>query len=360
MTAAYQIRTYSRAGTIQHVVTDFRALAFVREVHAPGLLVLDLPPDHRAIDDFELDGRVEVWRRIEGYSWYLEATYLWRGEERSEDGDGNENYRAVCPGVVDLLGRAVVGYMAETTGRNAFSAVAAETVAKELVKYNATGSGTTADGRLRTVTIPGITIEATAGRGAALTISCAWRPLLNVLQDVAEAGGGAWDLAPVSSTGYEFRWYAARLGTDRSALVVFAPNFGNVANPLLVRDYQQESTVAIVGGQGSETSRDVVARTGANYVAGYSDGEAFVDARHLTTTTALQQYGDTYLAVNRARDRITFTVLQVPQTLYGQHYTLGDLVTAAYQGVVATKQVRRVSVSMADGVEQVAVELVDE
>ena len=53
-------------------------------------------------------------------------------------------------------------------------------------------------------------------------------------------------------------------------------------------------------------------------------------------------------------------MLQVPQTLYGQHYTLGDLVTAAYQGVVATKQVRRVSVSMADGVEQVAVELVDE
>lgn len=362
MAIQYQLRVYSRTGTLQHIITDMLGFSYAKEVNAPGVLMVDLPSGHRAIADFQTDSQVEVWRTdaANGMGWYCDFYGFWRGENRIANSDGTSVYRGICPGQMCLLDRAIVAYPANTANRSAFTAQKAETICKSLVKYNCTGSGTTGDGRKRTVTLAGIVLEGDAGRGNTMDVNCAWQRLLPVLQDVATMGGGDFDLVKTSAAQWEFRWYPGQLGVDRTGSVIFALNFGNVANPILRRDFTNERTVAIVGGQGQDSGRTVVVRTGANYNATYNATEVFVDARQSTTTAALNQAGDVVLSDARTRNELTFDVLQVPQTLYGKHYFLGDLVTGIFEGFAAQKQVKQVTVAVGeDGSEQIQVELAD-
>jgi hypothetical protein len=226
------------------------------------------------------------------------------------------------------------------------------------VKYNATSSGTTGDGRARNVSLTGISIQTDGATGNTIDFLCAWRNLLSAVQEVAQIGGGDFALVKTGAQAWEFRWYAGQLGTDRSATITFATQYGNMANPKLVRNSMEERTIAIVGGQGEESARSVVVRTGANVAT--NPAEVFVDARSYTATAGLEAEGDRELDAMKRRDALTFDVLQVPSTLYGVHYDLGDLVTAVYQDVTATKMVRRVGVSLAeDGREQIRVEMAD-
>lgn len=362
MTTQYQLRIYSRAGVLQHVVTDMLQLSYAREVNAAGILAVALPPQHRAIADLRLDSQVEVWRANadHGIDWYCDFWGVWRGEIRQANDDGTAIYQMQCPGILSMLGRSLVAYRANTTDRSTFGLTRAETLAKRLVTYNATSAGTTADGRVRNVTLSGVQVEPDAGRGNDIELSCAWRNLLEVLADVAAIGGGDFDLVRTTPTTCEFRWYPLARGTDRRGEVVFALEYGNIASPRLARSYLQERTVAIVAGQGQEDARTVVVRTGANYAAGYNDTETLVDARNLMTVAALQGAGDAALVEQRARNELSFAVLQVPQTLYGRDYFLGDLVTARYETVLATKKIRRVTVAVqADGSEDITCDLVD-
>ena len=362
MAVAYQLRVYSRTGALQHIITDMLTLAYVREVNTPGVLTFDLPSSHLAIADFQTDSQVEVWRADAaiGLDWYCDFRAFWRGEQRSANSDGTSLYSARCVGQMDLLRHAIVAYPTAASNRSEFSSVAAETIAKTLVRYNATSSGTTGDGRKRNVTLSGITLQGDAANGTVLTMRCAWRNLLETLKDLAELGGGDYDLVNAGGATWEFRWYDGQLGTDRTSNVRFALNYGNMANPVLRRDFTKEPTVVFVGGQGQEASRTIVVRTGANYDATYNAAEVFVDSRQESTTAALEATGDVELSLAQARVDLTFDVLQVPQTYYGVHYLLGDLVTGIYEGFSATKQVRRVSVAVApDGAERIQVELKD-
>ena len=101
-----------------------------------------------------------------------------------------------------------------------------------------------------------------------------------------------------------------------------------------------------MGGQGEEDARIVVIRTGTNYTADWNDREVFYPASSYETTAGLNSAGDAFLYSLEARDELTFDVLQVPSTLYGKDYFLGDLVTAYYEGVTATKKISAVTVSV--------------
>lgn len=362
MSIQYQIRVHDKDGNLLHIVTDARTFSYTKEVNAPGVLTYELDPDHASIADLELDGVIEVWRADleQDIDWYCDFYGFYRGEQRVADSDGNSVFRVQVVDQMDLLNRSIIAYPAETFGRTQFVITPAETIAKSLVRHNATVDGDTADGRKRNVGITRVTIETDGGRGNTLDVQCAWRPLLSVLQDIAASGGGDFNVIPNVGGTWEFTWYPGQLGTDRSSSLVFALEYGNITNPKLTRSYLSEKTIAIVGGQGQEAARTVVVRAGANYVADYNEKEVFVDARNISTTNGLQQYGDAVLSELRARDTLSFDVLQVPQTLYGRDYFLGDLVTGRYSEFSAVKKIQKVTVGMGeDGREQIKVELAD-
>src|SRR3972149_1457672 len=352
MSVEYAIIIKTRAGAPKRILTGeengFRQFTYRKEVNGVGLLSFDLDAEHDAIADLEQDGQVEVWRRDTANSidWYADFEALFVDEERRADEDGNSIFRAICPGQMDFLARAVVAWAANTANRSLFEAVKASTIMTNLVRYNATSDATTGNGRIRTSDLANITYETDDNDGNVLTFACAQQPLLEALQDVARIGDRDFWLERTGAQAWTFRT-DNYLGDDRSATVTFALNFGNMGNPVLRRNRLNDATVAIVGGQGQDDNRTFVTRTGTNFNATYRSVEVFYPATQYTTAAGLNAAGDLRPDEMRARDDLAWDVIQTPGSLYGVHYFLGDLVTGYYEGITATKQITSVTVTFA-------------
>lgn len=361
----YKIRLYDTAGTLQHELVNFRSLAYRREVNAPGLAQFAVSGEHPLVDDIADKWQVEVWRRNQAneIDWYCDFYGLFR--EPNREGAGPGAFTALCPGQMSMLSWPIVAWHAGVTNRSKFSSAAAETILKTLVSYNAGSNATTGNGRLRTWSQSGwtISVEADGGGGNVLDVYCAYKRLLDTLQDVARLAGGDFDLVKTAAATWEFRWYAGRLGTDRTASVIFSIALGNMANPRFRQRRMGERTVAIVAGQGEGSARETAVRTGSNYSA-TNNIEILVDARDVTAgdTAGLESRGDLAVDETRAVDEFDFDVLQIPSTLYGKHYFLGDLVTvrSPYAGADVTRKIQAVTVAVnPDGSEEIGVEMID-
>lgn len=365
MGAEYQLRIIDTSGVTQAIITDFLSLAYVRKVNEPGLATFFVKDSHPALAYLTHNNQVEVYRRNADISlaWYLDFVGVIR--KLTWETKESTSLRVDAPGIMHVLSWNIVGYAAGTSSRNSFTATAAETVMKNLVKYNATSSGTVADGRKRAAVdgsgkLSGlftITLQADAAGGNSLTIDAAWDNLLSTLQKVQTVAGGDFDLIKTAATTFQFRFYAGQRGTDRSTSLTFALDRGNMANPVFTDDRIDEKTVAIVGGQGEGSARTTVTRTGTNYGATRMI-ETFVNASSAATTGALNAEGDSKLDDLRARPTLQFSVLQVPNAYYGVHYDLGDKVKAVYRSVSYTLKVAGVSVSFdSNGGESIGVEM---
>lgn len=367
----YQIIVKSTAGAKTAQITDHLQLAYRKAVNAPGLASFTLNGDHAAVALLTDKCQVEIWRRNVGLGidWYCDFYGLFRSPESGYT--DRKTFRATCPGQMTMLGWRTIAYPADTANRSKFTGVPGETIMKQMVKYNATGSGTTGDGRIRNATSAGvlsglatISNQADGGGGNSLDWYCALDNLLASLQKLARVAGGDFDLIKTGAATWEFRWYAGQRGTDRSATVTFSLGYGNMATPRSRYSRLDEKTVAIVGGGGSGAARTFVTRTGANYGSS-NDIEMFVDARgEGTGTAALNAKGDEKLDLVQARQEFTYRVLQTPASAYGLHYCvtgdIGDLVKGRFDTTEATQKIMAVEVaSDADRVETVDIELAD-
>lgn len=361
MATEYKLLVYTAAGVKVAEITDFLALSYIKQVNAPGAASFILNGEHRSIAEFQTDSQIEVWRRNarQGIDWYADFYGLFRGVEQATDGRGAETFTAFCPGQMSLLGRRHVMWYAGTPDRSEFTAVPAETVMKSLVNYNVTSAATTANGRIRNGAITGVSVQADGGLGNTISWSCAWKNLLEQLQDIAKIADGDFDLVKTGSQAWEFRYYTNQLGTDRSATVTFSLDHGNMSQPVYKLMQTDERTVAVVGGQGDQSNRATVVRTGPDYSAS-NDIEVFVDGRNDDTTAKLESRGDAALDGKRARNEFQYDVLQTPSSLYGLHYFLGDLVTARYKSIEVMQKVEKVSVKFEKtGKEAIKVEMRD-
>lgn len=360
----YKIRAYDAAGTLQYELVDFQSLSYRKAVNEAGLGKFVLNGEHPLVTDIEDKWQIEFWRRNQGQGidWACDFYGLFREPDR--EGAGPGTFTALCPGQLSILGWPIVAWPAGTANRSQFNAVPAETIMKTLVDYNAGGNATAGNGRVRTWAINGWTIGiiADSGGGNVLDWYCAYDNLLATLQDIGSVAGGDFDLVQIDTNKWEFRWYDGQLGTDRTTTVMFAVELGNMARPRFRQRRLNERTVAIVAGQGEGSERDIAVRTGGNYST-TNEIEMLVDARNVAAGNSggLNTRGDQALFEKRATDEFDFDVLQVPSTLYGLHYFLGDLVTvrSPYTGSDVTRKIRAVTVGVDTNGEQIGVEMVD-
>lgn len=366
--AKYVLNVSNAAGTRQFIVTDFTSLQYQRVVNDSGLLSFSVPDTHpMALTTVERDWQVEVIRSraadpniSNAITAYTDFGGFLRDEERVTDRDGKTTVTYYAVGWNDLLRRSIVAYKAGVSNRTSFTSAKAETIMKTLVTRNATTSGTTADGRDRNVPTWGgyVTVQTDGAAGTTLDVFSSRTNLLETLQQIADIGGGDFDMVKTAARTWQFRWYTGQLGTDRSASVVFALQYGNMTNPTLRYRRIEERTVAIVAGQEAAGVRVVETVTGTNYNASTNSYEIFIDGSDITTSAGLQDRGDARLYDLRARDELNFDVIQTPGSLYGLHYFLGDRVTGYFQGVSATKKISAVSISFdQSGLEIVRLEL---
>lgn len=342
MSAQYKISLMSAAGVVVAEVTDYRWLAYSKRVNEPGLLQFELNGTHAAVSLLEDDSQVIVYRRNTdlGLDWTPDFYGFYQAEQRNRT--DTEKFTASCPGQMSLLARRIIAWYASVANRTTFTNAKAETMMKILVNYNAAALATTANGRFRAGAITGLTVETDSSRGNTISFTCPSANLLKALQDIAAIGGGDFDVVRTGAATWNFRFYPGQLGTDRTATVLFASERGNVSEVTYDRNAIDEKTVAIVGGQGDDSARQIALRTSTAYSAA-NDIEVWVDARSVAST-GLNNAGDVALFKAREREQFEFKILQTPATAYGIHYFLGDLVSAKYGTVSLTQKIQDVTV----------------
>jgi len=364
MGAEFYISVLTAAGVEKRLISDYLTLVYTRSVNTFDYCVFQLPDNHIAMSDLVDKAQIEVYKRNLDYGidWYCDFVGILRKpQDFATDSDGKT---VATFGAMDILGQLAWRTIAWYTGvadRSEFASVKAETIMKNLVKYNAGSLALASNGRIRDAVITGITTEADGARGNTKSWSCAPEDnLLEALQNLVAAGaGGDFALVKTAPQTFEFRFYPGQLGTDKTGTVVFSLANGNMTEPHYVVDYTEEKTVAIVGGEGKGADRVVVVRSSAAFNSSTNNIETFVNGSSYKTVTALEAVGDGELYDRQARPSLAFKPLQTKSTAYGVHYFLGDLVSAEYRGVTTTQKIQRVTISHnEDGAEDVAVECV--
>lgn len=378
MATRYQVRLKDVAGTQVAVLTDWYFLSFTHRVNGVGSQELRIDGDLSVVDQFVLDGQLEIWRSDIAASpvipLYLEYEGFHRTEVRQTAPDGRSLFSSIGAGYDHLLDRRIILYPAGSA--QAAKAAAGETVMKEFVDENA-GPGATSPPRLLSPGVmTGLTIQADGAAGAVWTGARAYRNLLDVLVEVAKDSDVDFGIVGTGPATFEFQAKAAPWGADRTttgldeatglnaagnAPVIFSLGFGNMEAPRYSLSRIQEVTAALALGQGQEADRTIAERTDAAAIAEstWNRIEVSRQANSEDSVAGLQSVGDEVLAALQAKEIFAFDALQIPATLYGRDYFLGDLVTARYKDIERNKKIVGVTVSIQKGEETIKPELSD-
>lgn len=357
--ADFEVRLYNETGVLQAVVPDYTHLGYGKRVADLGVYEFGLPVEHPVVPLLAHPRwQVEVRRRLSpsAHDW---ATDFWGLTERLTIRHDGERELAISRGrdLLSVLTHRLVCYRAGTYKRSTFDATAPD-IARLLVYHNLGPGATVSEGRLIDGVHPFIVVPASTPAGAYLSVSCAYDNLFSALQKLARSVGAEFDIERAGPTEWVFRWYPEGMGTDRSADVLFALELGNMADPEYDLDVSTARTVAVAAGQGEGKDRAVSVLTGNGYAPGNGHSEVFADGRSISSTSGLELLARRALAENERRETLNFTVLQTEGCRYGVHYHLGDKVAARYRDIWVQKRVAAVTVTVDDGGENTAVELV--
>ncbi len=362
MAAEYYIQLRDPSGVKIAVITDYLDLSYAKKVNEPGLATIKLDANSPVVALFTTNAQIEIWRRNPdtNINWYCDFYGLFRSEERATPFD-RDVFTAMCPGQMTILSWAHVMYYDGYDTQSIFTQLPAETVMKDLVKWNVTSSATTANGRF--INWPtsglygGITNEVDAGRGNVIDWKCPRKNLLTELQDVAKIANGDFDFVKTGNLTWQFKFYPGQLGVDRTASVVFSIQYGNMANPIYIFDKINSSTLAVVGGRGESYFMNYQIVYGDLYNATNNYIETFVSANDYDTPEYLQAKGKERLYLAKERRHLSFQVLQTPSTQYGRDYFMGDLITANYNSIIFQQEIRGITINFSDGQETVDIEM---
>lgn len=361
MAVQYTVITYDSAGSRTSYISDVLDIVISRAVNGVDMCRIIVGGTSASVPYLEYGAILEVYRedRDAGIAYYREFAGIIRMVDTLTADVTTITVQAV--GFTALLADRIVAWKSGTANRSQFSAVAAETVLKDLFNYNLGSSATTANGRLLSGVLTGATTAATGGNGNTISLSVSGQNLLAAMQRVQEVAGGDFDLVFTAPATYTYTWYTGQRGTDRSASVIFSVANGTIGSLRIVVDRIADATAAIVAGQGEGATRSFVIRP-ATAPTGLDLREVWVDARNQSTTNEYTESGDIILAeAERQRGRVEAKILQSEALRYGREYFLGDLVSVYTGSTTLTRKVQSIGIRFAsDGSESIDVGLISQ
>jgi len=205
-----------------------------------------------------------------------------------------------------------------------------------------------------------LTNQANLGDGQSLAMQCAWRNLMDVIQDLSDASTqlgtymAADIVAPTEQT-LQLRTYATVRGVDHRASsaqpVILSEDQGSLANCQLTVDRSEEVTFAVAGGSGEKTQRLIRTSLDATRMAEspLNRIEQFGDYSNISDATALQNIADAMVRAGRPRIEFTADMVETDAATRGIHYDLGDMVTAAFRNQQYDSRLDVIEVSVGGG-----------
>lgn len=176
--------------------------------------------------------------------------------------------------------------------------------------------------------VPGLTVAADQGRGAAVEFSARYQRISDIVSQVGQASNLGWELSLDIDTA-EFVFEVIQ-GSDRSGTVFFDVEFETALKTKLLSSDAGLKTFAYVAGQGEGAARTIIERhSGVSEPTGLDRREMFIDARDLPDSSpgALELRGDAKLAETSSEDIVSIEANPLGSFRYREHYWLGDIVT---------------------------------
>lgn len=284
------------------------------------------------------DGRIGVWRAINGRPPYLDngAIFFIRYLDFGPTSIFVRAYHAT-----NLLDRRIIAYSAGSTYTTKGPDFADDLI-KEFTNQQMLAGivGADRDGVETYADVSAyLTKQVDLSQGASIAKSGARRRLLDVATDLAQASATAgtyltFELYAPTERTLELRTYATQRGVDRRAgtasPVILSQLRGNLIDAHLVIDYTESASFIVAGGQGEEALRLIGTAFDSTRAANSPFGriERFRDAANVSTQAAVDDESDTQL--RQARPLILFTgeLVETPALTRGIDFDLGDIVTA--------------------------------
>lgn len=349
MTTTYSCRICDPFGQLLAVVSNFvdnpqgggAALGYALNVGNVGALRLTLPA---TFDDslLLLDGRIGVWRSINGRAPQLDGqtVFFIRTWEYTEDTTTVTAYSAK-----HLLTRRIIDYFTgssysskttPTAAGNLIKAFTNENMLAGIVGADRQGVETQADISAR------LSNQANLGDGQSLAMQAAWRNLMDVARDLADASTFAgtylsYDVVAPTETTLELRTFATVRGVDHRAgsgdPVILSPESGSLANCRLIVDRSEEVTFAVAGGSGEQSERLIATAIDTTRVAEspFNRLESFGDYANISDSAALQDIADAMIRAGRPWIEFSADLVETDGATRGIHYDYGDMITAQFR-----------------------------
>jgi hypothetical protein len=183
---------------------------------------------------------------------------------------------------------------------------------------------------------------------AALTApaSARFQNLLPFIQAIAATYDVMFDahlIGPSPSPTNRLPYFSMRRPVDRSGVVRFSPDFGNIAE-YKYGVTRPQATAFYVGDENTGSSRTFVRRYSAGGIARWGRIEGFVSGTG--TTGQLQQSGDAAIQQNKAASEVLVTpVIGIAKATFVDDFDLGDTVGVIIDGQVIADTVQAVKIT---------------
>jgi len=338
------------AGNKQGEIVDFWALDMQDEPITIGTMYVDLSPSHPIIPFLVQRGIIELWMRNEtvGLAWSLAFRGLFVGFAQGYYPPfATETYKMIVVSPMWLLAQRVIAYKSGINSPaqiSLFTNTAAETICHKLVKFNIGLSATTGNGRFINGNLPNIYFGTDYGRGPLLNWDCTQENLLELIKILAAKADAQFNLDYSSGGNFTFNWYPVSIGTDRSSIILFSLQAGNMNEPVYTYDRTNGKAAVFVAGDGKLAAQIFSTSLASDYLLGSNDSEICVQSPNKTDVTGMQHIGDGTIALLRNRPVFEFQAQDNPVTVFGRDYFLGDLVSGVYIGVKQVYKVKQVSI----------------
>ena len=343
----YYIETRDSSGDLVSVYDGGISLNYIRRTMGVGMMLWTVPDGHRVLDDLTDDLFFRVFLGINdntNYTWYADFIGLYREKQIATDADGNIYHVLYIPHANDIVRRPIVAYPAGTADESQFTSDDIGTIMVAIMQGGVTNSGGVDRVRSADV-VSGAASDVAPSVGTTIDYSCAWRPVVDVMMELATLGSAYYDVVwdGTASVTLRVKYYTDQIGDDKTDEVIFDIGLDNVRSAAQRSNRLQEKTVAIVGGQGSGSSRTTSVRTGTNHSSTHSY-EVFVDARD-KPSGELADLGDARLSELESDTVIDTTAIQSQGWMYKRDYDFGDKVRVRFQGTITDKLINEVSVT---------------
>lgn len=362
MTASYYIVHRDAYGNNKGVISppDWFKLEYIRKENDYGSLYLDLVPDF-PFDYFQVDDRLEVFRSVEGGSFYrdMEAVWFVRLVRHKTDESQHSYLHVLAHDAVSLLDRRIVAYQSGTAHTN--KTAHADDMIKQIAREN---YGVLCEDTTRNIS-EYFKIDDDFGLAYTTTREFARRKILPLMQEISDdsANSGdylAFDVVYDSPSSVRLKTYVGARGqlkNDNLNRIILSMESGVLGYASIAYDRTEEKNFIYAGGRGEKDDRVIATAKNDSRIGAspFNRCEDWLDARDEDSVDAVQASANARLEEAKPKTIANGHIQQLPGALYGVDYFFGDVLPFQYQNHVIDVHLDTVRITVDSSGENVVI-----